>query len=603
MDDEIVLDALRALTKPAIRRLVDDDLYEITIELFSDTLSNYSKFLDKEDFKLLHALFNSPWAQERYERLVHGDFDFDSLQFGMFTLAFGDATVQDLAKNIDTDPKCQQFLSALVGLLGAEGFAVNEDKVFVPALEFWNTFVETLINFMYSEEDGKHPSWFPTAETYSMEAIKLCWRKIQFPPALEFSSWDSVDRTGFKDARRDVSDLLQQFELIIGISLLSYFIDLANASIRTGNWAELEASMFCLAQFPDCIANEDQCDYYLGQTFSPSLFALLSRPGIEVPTRTMQSFLTLVDGYPDYFERHTQYLPNALNIVFGATNSPALAKTASRTIVELCSSCRQTLVPELDAFLEQYSKIALLDSIDSHVKEGVTEGIASIVQAIPDDDSKLSPLGQLLSFIEADIDQCLLVMSSHPSVNSNDVADGQSDMYSVPSELGLVPLRCLASIAKGLRVPSDVPVDLEKKATPSPFWTSGNGMAIQQRIFSVINRAYDALASQIDIIEAICSIFRVGNRELEPGPFVFPPETLAQFLLKSDLRTPRLGAIINTACSIVSTNSHTSSYRIDEVLNALLDWIVRLLHALGGKYAAGTTWHLAMELTWCRACK
>jgi hypothetical protein len=586
VDDEIVLDSLRALTKPAIVCLLDDDLYEITIELFSDILSNYSKFLHKEDFKILHSLFNSPWAQERYERLVQGDFDFDSLQFGLFTIAFGDATVQDLARNIAMDAQCQQFLSALVGLLGAKGFAVNEDKIFVPALEFWNTFVETLIDFMYSAEDGKHPSWFAAAQTYVMEAIQKCWRKIQFPPAGEFSSWDSVDRTGFKDARRDVSDLLQQFELIAGIPLLSLFIDRVNASISTGNWAELEASLFCLAQFPDCIAKEDQRDHYLYQAFSPSLFALLSTPETEVPARTMQAFLTLIDGYADYFERHTQYLPNVLNIAFGATDSPTLAKIASRAIVEICSSCRQILIPELDAFLEQYSNIAVLGSIDSHAKEGIMEGIASIIQAIPEDDSKVGPLVRLLSFVEADIDQCLRLISPEPSVGSSHVSVGLSDSYGVPAELGLVALRCLASIAKGLRVPGDAPVDLEKKATPSSFWTSGNGLVIQQRIFSIINRAHDALENRIDIVEAICSIFRVGNRELEPGPFVFLPETMAQFLLKSDLRTPRLGALISTACTIISSNK--SRARIDEVLNVLLEWIARLVQTLGGE---STKWN------------
>ena len=143
VDDGIMLDPLQTLTQPSIMCLGQDDLYEITIELLSDVLTNYSKFLRKEDFTILQALFNSQWAQERYERLVKGDFDFDSLQFGMFMIAFGDATVQDLARNCATDPQSHQYLSALCALLGAEGYAVYEDKIYVPTLEFWNTFTGT----------------------------------------------------------------------------------------------------------------------------------------------------------------------------------------------------------------------------------------------------------------------------------------------------------------------------------------------------------------------------------------------------------------------------------------------------------------------------
>lgn len=85
--------------------LVDDNLYETGAEIFSEVLENYSKFLRKEDFTLLYSIFGSQWAQQRYERLVQGDYDFDSIQFGLFILAFGDATVGDLIKGAETDPR------------------------------------------------------------------------------------------------------------------------------------------------------------------------------------------------------------------------------------------------------------------------------------------------------------------------------------------------------------------------------------------------------------------------------------------------------------------------------------------------------------------
>jgi len=564
--------------------LVDENLYEIAVELFADVLANYSRFLHKDDFSLFYSLFSSEWAHERYERLVRGDYDFDSIQFGLFMLAFGDATVQDLTQKAGADIQCQQLLSGLCGLLGAEGFAVNEDKIFVPALEFWNTYVEALIDFTYSA-DGGHPSWFSAAKEYVMQAIQKCLYKIQFPPQDIFNTWDSVDRTGFKDARRDVGDLLQQFHIIMGIPILNVFIDSTRQAILNGNWIGLEASMYCLAQYPDCIKDDEERDEYLHQIFDPSLFSLFTSSQIEVPVRTSQTFLTLLRGYSDYFERHTANLPAVLNISFAGTGSPALAKTASSTIVDLCSNCRNILVPELDAFLEQFGSMAL-SSLDGSIKERIMEGIASIIQAIEDDKSKIDPLDRLLSFIEADSEQCLRLLSLASSVLAQDVGNAPevSNNYNMACDIGLTALRCLGSVGKGLLVPTDKPVDLEKTTTKSPFWTTGEGSIVQQRIIIMMNRIYDALRDRGDIVEAAYHVFRWGFRELEPGPFVFSADTVAQFLLKADSQTPRLGMVIGTACSLLS--SHNTGHRIDGVADVLLNWIAQLLHNLGGKSEA-----------------
>jgi hypothetical protein len=562
--------------------LVDESLYEIAVELISDILGNYSKFLHREDFTLLYSLFNSPWAQERYQRLVGGEFDFDSLQFGQFMIAFGDATVQDLAQKVNTDPQCHQFLSALTGLLAAEGYAVNEDKIFVPALEFWSTFVETMIDFTYSAEEMNHPSWFPTAQAHVMQAIHNCWRKIQFPSPTEFNSWDTADRTGFKDARRDVSDLLESFYVISGIPILSIFIDLAQQSINTGNWVELEASLDCLANYPDCIWQDPERDAYLDRVFSPALFELFSRPINEIPSRALQAFLLLIRRYGGWFATHTENLAKALNLAFGALGSPALAKAASQMIVQVCGDCRTILIPELGAFLQQFSNMTH-SSMDGHVKEATIESIASIIQAIPDEESQVAPLEQLLYFIEVDIERCLRLASSGSSPErlshaaSRNSSGVSGNDYKRASELGVTVLRCLEGVAKGLQVPDDQPVDLEKKTTT--FWVAGDGSIIQQHIISMVNRIYDALRNQGDVVEAACYMFRAGFVE-RSGPFVFSPSIVAQFLLKTDFQSPRLGLIISLACSLVS--STRSGARVDEVINALVKWVTDLLQTLGG---------------------
>ncbi|KAE9374892.1 ARM repeat-containing protein [Stipitochalara longipes BDJ] len=583
IDDEIVLEPLRSLIKPALMCLLDDDLYETTVELFSDVLANYSKFLHKEDFDILRSLFNSPWAQERYERLVKGDFDFDSLQFGMFMIAFGDATVQDLTKNLETDPQCQQYLSGLCGLLGAEGHAIHEDKIYVPALEFWSTLVELMVDDIYSEK-GEHPSWFPAAQALVMQAIERCWRKSQFPPADEFNSWDSVDRTGFKDARRDFSDLLQQFVLTTGIPLLQVFIDLIHKSAASKNWAELEASMYCLGGVSDTATEDPLRDDYLDKVFTPTLLDLFTDPQTDIPRQTMQSFLDLIISYSEYFKHRTQALPKVLTFVFQATTSPNLAKKASKALTRLCSDCRKILLPELGAFLQQYSNIASNYSLDGSVKEAVMEGIASIIQALENEEERVAPLEQLLNFVEADVEQCLTLLSSVLPQEGDQYASDSSQIDggrgAIALELGVTASKCLAGIAKGIQVPDDGPVDLETKDNgPSTFWTAGDGSHIQQRIYSMICRVYDALGNRGEIVEELCDVWRQGFREMEPGPFVMPPNLAAQFFMKANIQTPRLGRVITTACSLISSQKWRDE--LPDVLTALLTWVASLLHTLG----------------------
>lgn len=116
--------------------LIEDELYQITAELFSDILLNYSKFLSQEELQMLFSLLSSPWSQEKFIRLTQGDFEFDSLQFGNLLIGFGDAIVPDLARKVHDTPS-QQYLTCLNDLLACQGYAVEEDKIFVPALEFW----------------------------------------------------------------------------------------------------------------------------------------------------------------------------------------------------------------------------------------------------------------------------------------------------------------------------------------------------------------------------------------------------------------------------------------------------------------------------------
>lgn len=552
------------MTKPAISLLTHDATYEISVELLTDTLSNFPRFLDDKDFSLLAEVLRSPWAQDRYEKLTTGDFSFEQMQFGQFMLAFGDATVDSLVRS--EDEPTQNFLTGLGGLLAAEGYVVAEDQIFVPALEFWATFVEVLIDSLYSEE-GYKSSWLPNARTKLMDAIEKCWRKIQLPPLEEFLSWDSTERTGFYDARQDVADLLQSSYTLTGFPLLEMFGKLILQSLEAEAWGELEASLFCLSSLADCISNEGTSDDVLNTVFSSPLFIVFSNATTSATLRPRQAALVLIEKYADRFARLPQHLPNALGFLFQSIETPSLAGHASKSINTLCSSCRTSLSPHLEVFLNKSIQTLQQHPVDPLVKDRILGAIAAIVQSLPSESAKLAPLEHLLRVVGSDIDTCLGLVASSPEE---------------ATKLGVDSLRALISIAKALQNPSDVPLDLDAPEPHAVFWKSGAGRALQEQIHQMIVAVVTALHVSGEVIEAACSVFRAGFAEQE-SPFAFPTSVVVDFLLRLELTNLGMPTALGTACSLVSSHKEESPSERSTMLSKLAVWLVTVLRTLNGK--------------------
>ncbi|KAI9818503.1 MAG: hypothetical protein M1827_000562 [Pycnora praestabilis] len=562
IDTSLELEPLRALTQPAIQCLMIDQMFEVAVELFTDVLNNYPKFFSDEDTRTLLSVLSGPWAEERLARLTGGDFDFDSVQLGRMLLAFGDAIVQDLAR---TPNYAQQLMRMLHGLLTCDGLAVAEDEICVPALEFWNTFVEFMTDTLFAEGDEVGP-WMGSARDNVIQAIEECWAKIRLPPYETVASWDSEVRKGFKDFRTDVSDLLQSSYTLLGVGIFEKFVNLAIRSFDNRSWADIEATLFCLSALADCLAEEETEDRITARLFRCPMFAYLSNADASIPANTRQTAVTMIGQYASFFERHTEYLPSALNFLFISLEAPALATTASKSISSLCSSCRSSLISEIGAFLRQYDRFLAWPTAETFTKERLIGAIAAIVQALPSDEAKVEPLQHLLDFIEQDVGICISCISA-----------GQ---YEDAQIAGVTALRCLTGMGKALQVPDDVPIEVDADTTKTSLWDNGAGLSVQARIIKNIRRVLEALRHDGEIMEAACLAFRAGFTETLPGPFVFAPQVITDFILGTELDTPRLGVILSTACVLITTHATDSSTRVDYEAHALLRHVLKLIDQL-----------------------
>lgn len=556
-----------------------DDLFEVVGELFSDILSSYSGFLLDSHFEALFDLLETPWAQGRYQRLIEGDFEFDSVLFGQLMLSLGDARIEQLIETVHE--RDHLFLARLRGLVSAQGFPVEEDKIFVPALEFWSTYVETLIDSMYTVETGTQ-SWASSATTHVLECVAKVWRKAAFPALDEFMSWDSADRVAFGDARKDIADFLQSAYTVIGPRLVSTFAELVLERLDSRHWTELEAAAFCLGSLADCVTG-DVCDDALKAVFSSRLFTTLQQLQTEMPARVRQTCISLIERFAEYFERDAASLPDALRLLFSVLTDTSLATPAARSIQRLCSSSRVLLAPEAGSFIDQYRTMLSQQQVDCLAGERVCGAIASVIQAVQSDTERLYYVEQLLSFIQKDVDESQRSSAApdtllpHRCLHTNDAS-------SMAEHLALKALRCLISVGKGLQTPLEGPAELESEHVPVYANELHRLAALQESILAMIRTVQSMFSRSSEVTENICTIFRTGFSETDPGPFVFPPEVVSQYLTQQTTDEPRIGLFVSAACSFVSSIGKVSSPEADGIRSRLLVWVIELCSGLPGEY-------------------
>ena len=593
----VLVGPLRNLVNPVIACLQDEELYEASVELLIDILSNYSNFFNEEHYSSITMVFESDWGAEHLQQLLGGDFDFQPLQYGLLLLAFGDARVETLMQS--PDERSRRIVESLSALLTAQGHPVGEDLVFVPALEFWATYVETMLDSMFSN-DNKYEPWVNSALVVVRRVMGHCWNKIQYPTVETFMSWDSSDRTGFTDARKDVGDLLQTVFTVDGRHLMIVFTGLLDRFVPERAWGQIEATAFCLAALSDCVSEDNDYDDLLGNIFSAPLFELLALGEDRLPIRLRQTALSMIERYSEYFVRQPAHLQTVLGLLFDAVATPTLSHAASKSIATLCSSCRSLLVKQVSTFLEEYKMLRNNPQVDSIAEERVVSAIAAIIQSISDEAARLDLSELLLSSVMAELPVCLELDANSTSLDHSSpliakavtqcekqAQEGQPGptVMEVKLQAALISLRCVLGMARGLQSISEPAVDVDRgNAVTNPF-TSPESSAklhnLQPEIINMILRAQKALPTSSEVVDVICSILKAGFSETEPNLLVFPPTMVTNLLLQQTAQTPYVGSFVNMAHSFASSLAkHPSREVMESSLKALVPWIFAMLQTL-----------------------
>ena len=560
IDQGIELRALRPLVPLAMTALQHEYVYEAAMELFTDVLNHFPAFLTENDYRTLAIFLSGDDARELISRLKGGDVDVDSMNFARFVLAYGDATVQDLAQKPD-NTELNQILFQLLQLLNCGEYGSAGDEVSSQALEFWTTYTEFVIDSLFDHED--RPVWVDIARQRIEAVIEACLVKIRMPSHEVAVTWDSDAKSEFKNFRKDVRDLLQSSYRLLGVNTFRRLADLALQSLNDHDWLPFEATLFCLNALADQITDDEAADGVLSTVFDSSLFASMATTSEFIPAKTRQTAVSMISSYTAFFERHKEHLPAMLNFLFESLRSPALANVAAKAIFSTSSSCRKALTSELGAFLGQYEAMSAWGSSEANIKEKLLGAIASLVQALLRDEDKVPPLSRLIQSIEKDVERCMRALKA-------------SNMEEF-QETGINVLKSLVSMGRALQAPDDAVIDLDVEASSNSFWTEGPGSSLQARIISILYSLTILMKQNSDAVEAGCQILRAGYKERVPGLFGFPLKITVDFVLENRLDTARLDYVLDTAGICLMGRFKSQASVMGNVASLFLSHLLRLI--------------------------
>lgn len=418
-----------------------------------------------------------------------------------------------------------------------------------------------------------------------MNAVKKFVPRLSPPPTEIVAEWDDDIEQQWVIFRDNVADILEFLTEMPDSNILNRLIEIAMQILSSKLWLDMEGILYCINSIADSVSPPDD-DPAMHALMGSSIFSDTSDSNSDIPAVLRRAVLRLIDGYSTFIKANISYIPPVLTFLFTIleTTPPdqvATADHAAKAFGSLASSCRGLLTAHLVELLQQCPRALSGQSANTYQKEKVLGALGSIIQALPSEEDKAGPLLVLIEVVEADLNAAV------EAIRIGDVETGEV--------LGTTALQCLASIAKGVQAPDDALINVDsdddeistatgnRSVVSNTFWTLDAGAQIQARILtcfeiiSYMNNAGDAL-------EAACLVLRAGLAETVPGPFVFPPSTTVSFIVKTatSLNTPRIEAIITTACSFVSAHSRRDAPHLFDDVLAIHQVVMRLMGELTG---------------------
>ncbi|KAL9091911.1 MAG: hypothetical protein Q9165_004663 [Trypethelium subeluteriae] len=556
------LDMLRDLVQPALQRVYSEATITPAVTAFTEILDHFPAFLRPEHRYALSGVLRS--ENGRAVLALLEEEDSDAIELSTLLLSYGNAVVTDLIHDVENECT-EEILSLIHGLLKIPGFE-DYDRL-TPIVEFWNNFSEFVEHESNSVSDAHEERDLESllrARSHVQQACEESVAKSVYPPFGKLDQWTDQTKQEHRNFRREITDLLESSTVLVPHWTLPRLIEMTESAVSRGNWASLEASLWAVAtlsNFADLEPGKPD-EQAVKALMESAVFSILLKTEVSSTTGLQRTAVDLLGEYTHYFVVHPEDLPGVLHFLFSCLGSFGDAsRNAAHSIAKLCDACRKHLTQSIDDLLEQYRRLVDLPIAEDNIQRYILQAIAKVVQATA---PAYYGLQDLLGIVERKIEVARQLCDNNN--DNKELEQGHDHAF--------FALRCLYIIGNGLEVPADTPIDLEENTNDSQqdSWVGGPG---QRRIYANVATVV-RLAPSGDTIEEACKVFRSGFSEHD-GPFAFPPDYAIDFILSTDIRTPRFEVVLHM-CSPLLAGVRKLPY---ERIARLLQFVIEQMRALG----------------------
>lgn len=422
----------------------NEELFEPAVEVILESMQQTSWAKYQTYRNELLTCFTSDAMREKFTACINEEDEETARSLAKLFTTFGEAYTDYIATQL-ADAKISLLLSMIMQLTGYEGYFPIDQEVSEVPLNFWYVLQETLVDenilpVRPHDNNTEQKVWNitcgQTALNMYRELVKILVKNSCYPEDDVWNSWTKDIKDKFKIWRRDLGDTMINPYYVLRDEMLSILLE--HSVYILNQWSasssqQLEATLFCLKSISEEIPTDE--DRYIAQLFGPQI---LGRLPTDCSIRLKNTILLLMGSLSEWLKVHPQFLGSVMNYIAPCLSDPHLAPSASSAFADICDTCRESLVDELDSLMHVYVAMAS-SGIKSNIMQKVVESVADVIQVLPPDRAMI-PLMSLTGDILQGISKAL----ANIEVNPEDA-----------KEAVLVQLQYLSACCRGIQSPND----------------------------------------------------------------------------------------------------------------------------------------------------
>ncbi|KAI9468486.1 MAG: armadillo-type protein [Benjaminiella poitrasii] len=553
-------DAYSLMEKVMSLLLTNEDLFESAVEVLIESMQQPTWNKYQTYRQQLFACLTSDVIQAKFNACLADEDEEVARLLAKLMAVFGE-TYTDFIVGQLADPQMQKLMQMMLRLTGFEGYFPVDQEVSEIPLNFWYIMQETLFDesVLPLQRDNE---WLlqcgQTAVAIYRELVTILVKVACYPDEDTWISWNKDIKDKFKIWRRDLGDTMINPYYVLREEMLAILLDQVVSVIS--QWTSLptasqhlEATLFSLKSITEEVSPEE--NVHIARLFGPDV---LGRLPDNCGSRLKNTILLLIGSLSEWLRKHPEFLSSVMNYIVPCLSNPQLALSASSAFSDICDTCRESLVNELQSLMHVYG--AMVNSnIKSNIMQKVVESVADVIQVLPPDRA-MAPLMSLTGDILQGISKALTIKEPE-----------------VARDSALVQIQYLTACCRGIQSPNDEYQSLNERQTVYDAFASGQLAALYSTMegFGEVTYAIQASMTEIahawaideQIAKAMATFLEQGIRSTSPLLSLSFLDLIS--LVESSYYTAPFSCWLNTAAFMMTVFGGQQAFHIEKLRDFL----------------------------------